>query len=79
MHQASQFEHADAVGNGHRFFLIMRDVERHDPQLLLDAADLLAHLNAEFRIEVRKRLVQQEHIGIVGKCARDRDALLLPP
>ena len=70
-------ENREAVGNGERFLLVVRDVDRGEPRLLADAADFRAHLEAQFRVEVRKRLVEQEALGPDDESARERDALLL--
>ena len=45
----------------------MRDVDGGDAQLRLNLLQLIAHLIAELRIEVAKRLVQQEHLRIAHK------------
>ena len=39
---------------------------------------LAAHLHAQLRIEVGQRFVQQQHLGLDGERARERDSLLLP-
>ena len=41
----------------------MRDVDDGERQPLLQLADLLAHLPAQPRVEVRQRLVEQQHRG----------------
>src|SRR3954451_2862491 len=66
----------DMIGDGERLLLVVRDVERRDPELELDPPDLLAELHAHLRIESRQRLVEQEHPGLDRECARERDALL---
>ncbi|MFI4924262.1 MAG: ABC transporter ATP-binding protein, partial [Vicinamibacteria bacterium] len=38
---------------------------------------VIAHLAAQPRVEVRERLIEQEHSGLEHQRARDRDALLL--
>ena len=55
----------------------MRDVDDGERQALLQVADLLAHLPAQPRVEVRQRLVEQQHAGLEHQRARDGDALLL--
>ena len=54
----------------------MRHVERRDPELELDAPDLLAQLDAHLRVERRERLVEQQHTRLDRERARERDALL---
>ena len=66
----------DAVGDRERLLLVVRDVERRDPELELDAADLLAQLDAHLRVERRERLVEQQHPRLDRERARERDALL---
>ena len=69
--------HDDAVGDGHRLGLVVRDVDDGEAQTLLQVADLLAHLAAQPRVEVRQRLVEQQHLRLEHERARDGDALLL--
>ena len=67
----------DAVGDGQRLFLVVRDVDHGQPELLLDLADLLAHMAAQLGVEVGERLVEQQHLRLQHQRARHRDALLL--
>ena len=67
----------DAVGDGERLLLVVRDEERRDAELGLDAADLLAQLHAHLRVESRQRLVEQEHAGPGHESPGEGDALLL--
>ena len=69
--------HDDAVRHRHRFRLVMGDVDDREVQALLQLADLLAHLPAQARVEVRQRLVEQQHRGLQHQRPRDGDALLL--
>ena len=48
------------------------------PELALQPLQLLAHLDAQERIERRQRLVQQEDPRLHDQGARQGDALLLP-
>ena len=68
----------DAVGGDHRLRLVVGDVDRRDVELVVEAPDLVAHLLAEVRVEIREGLVQQEHGRLHDDRARERDALLLP-
>ncbi len=70
--------HDDAVGHGHRFRLVVRDVHDRQRQPLLQVADLLAHLPAQPRVEIGQRFVEEQHAGFEHERARDRHALLLP-
>ena len=67
----------DAVGQRHRFFLIVRDVERGDAEPLLQRAEFVAHLRAQPGVEIGQRLVEQQHFRLEHQRARNRDALLL--
>ena len=66
----------DPVGDGEGLLLVVRDVERRDPELELDAPDLLAELDAHLRVKGRERLVEQEDARLDGQRACERDALL---
>ena len=68
----------DDVGDAHGLVLVVRDEHRGDARLALDAADLLAGLQAQAGVEVGQRLVQQQHAGHLDQRAGDGDALLLP-
>ena len=66
----------DVVGDRERLLLVVRHVQRGDPELELDAADLLAQLHAHLRVERRQRLVEEQHARLDRERARKRDALL---
>ena len=68
--------HGDAVGDRERLLLVVRDVDRRDPELELDPADLLAQLHAHLRVERRERLVEQQQPRLDRERARQRDPLL---
>src|SRR3990172_3668049 len=65
--------HGDRVGHGHRFFLIVGDVDEGDSNLLLDALQLDLHLFAKLQVEGAQRLVEQKHPRVVdeGPCPGD--------
>ena len=65
------------VGNGHGFFLVVRDENGGNLRFLLDAADFLARLQAQAGVKVGQRLVQQQDAGHLHQRAGDSDALLL--
>ncbi len=67
----------DAVRHGQRFALIVGDVDEGDADALLDGAQLVAHMLAKLEIERRKRLIEQQHLGLDGERAGDGDALTL--
>ena len=58
--QLALAHHGDAVAHRHRLDLVVGDVDRRHAELVLQLADLGAHLDAQLRVEVRERLVHQE-------------------
>ena len=69
--------HDDPVGNGHRLGLIVRHVNDREREPPLQVANLFAHLPAQTRIQIRQRLIEQQHRGLEHQRARHGDALLL--
>ena len=67
----------NAVGNGHRLFLIVGDIDRRNADAVLNLADGVSHLDAQLRVEVGKRLIHQQHVRLDDNRAGERDALLL--
>ena len=51
----------DPVGHRQRLLLVVRDVERGDAEPVLQFAQLDPHLGAQLGVEVRERLVEQQH------------------
>jgi hypothetical protein len=70
--------HGDAVGRDHRLALVVRDVDGGEAELVVQAADFEAHFLAQAGIEVRQRLVQQQHARLDHHGAGQSHALLLP-
>jgi hypothetical protein len=60
LRDAPALHHCHAVGNRHRFGLVVRHVKRGDALVLLHFADQRSHLLPQPRIEVGERLVQQQ-------------------
>ena len=56
----------------------MRHVDRRDAEPVLQLAQLDAHVGAQLGVEVRQRLVEQQHLRGKHAGARERDPLLLP-
>ena len=54
-------EHGHPVAHRHRLDLVVGDVDRGGLEVALQPGDLRAHLHAELGVEVRQRLVHQEH------------------
>ncbi len=69
--------HDDVVGHRERFLLVVRHVQHRQRQRLLQLADLLADPPPQLGVEVRQRLVEQQHRGLQHQRPRDGDALLL--
>ena len=70
--------HHHPVGERERLLLIVRDIDRRDPQLALDRANLVAQRHADLGIERRQRLIQQQYLRLDRQRPRQRHALLLP-
>ena len=67
----------DQVGERHRLFLAVGDVDEGDAELALEALQLGAHLDAQERVERRQRLVEEQDRRIGDQRAGQRHALLL--
>ncbi len=75
--QHSGLEHGHAIGRRHRLFLVVRDEDRRDAERALQPLQFEPHLLAQLLVEVRQRLVEQQHLRLDDDGARERDALLL--
>ena len=62
----------------HRLDLVVGDVDRRHADLLVQEADLGAHLRAQLRVEVRQRLVHEERLGLADHRPPHGDPLALP-
>ena len=69
--------HHDAVGHGHRLDLVVRHVDRRRLEPLMQRLDLGAHRDTQLGIQIRQRLVEQEHLGVAHDRPPHRDALPL--
>ncbi len=67
----------DMVGHGHRLDLVVGHVDRGRMQPVVQRADFLAHVDAQRRIEVGQRLVEQERLRMADDGAAHGDALAL--
>src|SRR3954454_12925484 len=70
-------EHHDLVGQRHRLDLVVGDVDHGGGQLLVEPGELDPHLDAQRRVQVRERLVEEEDLGLADDGAADGDALAL--
>jgi hypothetical protein len=75
---AAPVQDHDLVGHGHGLDLVVGDVDHRGAQLAMERLQLHAHLHAELGVEVRQRLVEQEHLGLLDDGPPDGDALALP-
>src|SRR5262249_32449723 len=64
----------DLVRHRHRLFLVVRDVDEGDPNVVLDRLQLELHLLAELEVEGAEGLVEQEHLRLVHERASERNA-----
>ena len=71
-------EDRDAVAERHRLDLVVRHVDRRRRVTLLEPHELGAHRDAQRRVQVRERLVEEEDLGPPHEGAPERDALPLP-
>ena len=74
---AALVEDRDAVREGERLALVVRDVDERRARLAVHAPQLDLHLQADLEVERRQRLVQQQHLRPVDERPRQRDALHL--
>src|SRR6267378_4036348 len=74
---AARIHDHDLVRHGHRLDLVVSHVDRRRLQSLVQRLDLGAHRYPELRVEVGKRLIEQEHLGLPYDRAPHRDALAL--
>src|SRR5438105_3009870 len=75
--EAPVAEDGDAMPERHRLGLVVRDVDRRDREVRLERRDVGAHLHAQLRVEVRERLVHQEHLREADDGTPHRDPLPL--
>jgi hypothetical protein len=69
--------HGYAVTHGHRLDLVVGDVEGGGADVGQEARELGAQLHAQLRVQVRQRLVHQEHLRLTDDRAAHRHALAL--
>src|SRR5262249_32626514 len=68
----------DAVAKRHRLDLIMGDIDRSRVESAVQLLELDTHLNAELRVEIGKRFVEQENLRVADDGAAECDTLALP-
>ena len=68
----------DAVGERHRLDLVVGDIDHRQPERLMQPGKFVPHPHPQPRVEVRQRLVKQQHGGVADDGAADRHPLPLP-
>jgi hypothetical protein len=77
LHDPSKLHHGNAIADGKRFFLIVRDEHTCEPSGANAGHDFAANVLARARVEVTKWLVEQQQLWALCDCANDGYALLL--
>src|ERR1700675_2369840 len=70
-------QEGDTIGEGHGFFLVVRDEKKSDADVALQRFEFALHLLAEIGIERGERLVKKEKFGAIDEGAGEGHALLL--
>ena len=68
----------DAVGQRHRFRLVVGDINPGHADLLLQVLEEGAGFQPQFGVEIAQRFVEQEDLRLIDDRPRQRRALLLP-
>ena len=69
--------HRDSLSERHRLGLVVRHVHRRDAEPLMQLRERRPHADAELRVEVRQRLVEQERLRLAHDRAAHRHPLPL--
>ena len=77
LQEATLLQDRDAVTHRHGLDLVVGDVEGRGAETGLQRGDVGPRLNAQLGVEVRQRLVHQEHAGATHDGATHGDALAL--
>ena len=64
-------QHDDLVGHGHGLHLIVGHIDHRGIQLLMQTGEFDAHLYPQRGVEVRQRLIEQEHLRVAHDSAAD--------
>ena len=68
----------NTVRHCHGLFLVMCDIHKGDPELLLKALQLYLHLLAQLQVQSAQRLIQEQDTRVVDQRTGDGHALFLP-
>ena len=77
LQQSPAIHDTDAIGERHRFSLIVGDVDHRGAGALVKADEFIFHRSAQMHVEIRERLVEQHQPRLGDKAARQCDALAL--
>ena len=78
LQQLAETHQRDSIGHGHRFDLVVGDVQHRGAELLGKFTDLAADFFSETRVEIAERLVHQQHPRIDRDGTSQCHPLLLP-
>src|SRR3546814_1776261 len=67
----------DAVGDRHRFFLVVSYIDGRLADLALEFSELVAHSDPQAGVQIAERLIEQNELGLGDDGAGERHALLL--
>jgi hypothetical protein len=67
----------DLVGHGHGLDLVMGDIDDRGLEAAVQLLDLHPHLDAQFRVQIGKRLVEEENLRVAHDGTPHGDALAL--
>ncbi len=73
----ARVENRNTIAHSHGLGLIVSDVDRRHAPGIVDGAQSGPCFFPEFRIQIRKRLIEQQQIRPDDQRSRERDALLL--
>jgi hypothetical protein len=77
LQELPQLEKHDTIGDGKGVFLIMRYEKCRDSNPPQHRAQVIAHCLTQSRIEIGKRLIEQQCARLDDHGASERDTLLL--
>ncbi len=77
LQQTAEGEHRQPVRELEGLFLVVGDEQGGDPQLALDLADGPPQIRPHLGVEGAERLVEQQHLRLVGEGSGEGDPLLL--
>ena len=74
----ARFEQRDPVGDGRRLVEVVQDDSDGDPVVVRQVADEVEEFDLVAQVEIGRRLVQQQHAGLLGEATGEPYALQLP-